>query len=748
MRFWFYFLDTLCKFHLLLGNICRSIGKVDVATVHYQKVEELASKLDSCSSQIYNPLAFIYQQICVYARGSNDEPIKKLTPLTENTSLEVVPKIVLHQALGNIYRSAADFHNAKSHFEEAIRIAESSGNMFRALECIAELGRNYRSSGCYHMALIHQKKLLDFALDRGDILNIANACGYIGFTYYSMGERYYNEAIKYLYCKLELSRDELKDSSGYRWSLNNLGKVHLELKEYDICRNFFIESSEIAKQHGNTLGLGTAYGNLGTTCRATGKYDEAIKYHKLYLEISQKNFDTGGMAIMQRELTLDNLYLFKNETNIEKQNTHLIEAEKCACQGMKLCLDMRSWLKKEDDLLKIGNFERNQAKLHSLLLFVLVQQRQYESALVISELGRAHALADRIKNKFNTDHAFLTNLISVIGNDDRIDYSALATMLGNVGELVADHISHLLVYSVVEIPTASEGKRERMLYMWHVKKSTTNESSDIVIKFAQTPMSKWISENETQFSTVDENYLSELMREIHFGNEANVIAKPKTKPETKPDLEKNSVIPSNGTEVTRDIIRRKNPTLQNVESRPQPKRDKLELLYDLLILPLHEYIYSPSDHLGRLIIIPHGFLFGVPFCALKTQGTYLVEKFVLSISPSLYILDISRKREDEWSKMPTRNDDVTVFAVGNPKMPLDIIQQLPGAEKEVNEIASICQHVNLLTGESATKNEVLKGFTKYPVIHLATHAIEEASLSDHLEAVSKEDKYAVGDYLV
>ena len=718
--------DIQYKYRLLLGHVYRAIGKVDIATVHYQKAKEIAQSMDS-ENDDHTVLAFIYQQLCIYENGSNSEPLKNLTPLLNKSSLSVATETVLQQALGNIYRSAADYHNAKGHLKEAIKLAKKNGDILKATECKAHLGRVYRSSGCYSKALKCQKKLLDFALESGDTLNIAAACGYIGFTHYCMGERYYDEAVKYLYCKLELSKHELEDVAGYRWCLNNLGKIYLAMKEHGICMKLFSESGEIAKQHNNTLGLGTAYGNLGSACRAISKHEEAIKYHKLYLEIAEKNFDTGGIAIMQRELMLDHLYLYDDENDVKKRDTFLEGARMYGFQALKTSLEVRSRFSREDDMLKIGNFEHNQVQTYSLILFTLIQQGQYEAGLLISELGRAHAIADRISSKFQLNSSFLKDIFHVIGSDNQLCSSALSSALCKVGETIGGFKSHMLIYSVLENPLNRGKGKETLLYTWHVqRRQSAAVDVQVDIHFHQCVMNSNLSGSDLgSKSVIDEDYVTDLMREIQVSK--------------KEVIEESADQINNNGAVSRDIVRRK-------KVEPVKSKDRFEELYNLLIRPVHQYL---DQDVGRLIIIPHSFLFSVPFCALKNQGSYLVEKFVMCLSPSLYMLDIGLQREKKWSELPIHKKDVGILAVGNPKMPLEQIEQLPGAEKEVKNIATLGQHTKLLIGKDATKKEVICGFSEYPVIHLATHAIVKDSLSDHLAALDAADtKLDIGDYSV
>ena len=722
---------------MLLGHVNRVSGEINDATTCYEKAKTLMKN----TKPDFFTLAEIYQQLCLHVSGNNDRPLQNLKPLLNSTSFSVTTQIVLHQALGNIYRSAADWHNAKIHFKSAIQLAKNGGHVCKAMECKAELGRVYRSSGCHAKALKRQKKFLDFAIKRGDTFNIANSCGYLGFTYYSMGEQYYDEAVKYLYGKLTLCKNELKDLAGYRWCLNNIGKVYLGLKKYDICIKLFSESAEIAKQHGNMLGLGTAYGNLGSACRAVGDHFEAVRYHKLYLEIAQRNLDTGGVAIMQRELILDHLHLFKNEDDEQKRADYLVESKIHAFKALQTSLEVRSRLSKDDDILKIGNFEHNQAKIYSLLLFTVIQERQYEAGLVLSELGRAHALADRIKDKFDVTSSFSRDILNIIGSDGHVIPSALSTILVKIGKLICGLNTHILVYSVLENPLASGKTKETLVYMWHVRKAVESQNTEVQVHFSQSVVNLHSADTSNKNSLL-EDYICDLMRGVQLSETA--------------ELRTDSVLPLH-LSLSRDIVRRKNPVL--VSKKPEPwqnpnmelsKGDKLEELYDLLIKPLSQFILAGRNRQDvRLVIIPHDFLFRIPFCALKNEGEFLVEKFVISLSPSLYLLDIGLERKGRWMETMSGKEDMKVLAVGNPKMPLNEIDQLPGAEREVKKICSILKSTKLLCGESATKRMVCDNFANYSVIHLATHAIVAASLSDHLAAAESDAKinpYDIGDY--
>ena len=718
---------TLFKSCLLAGHANRLAGKIAVAQKFYQRAKVLATDTGANNDIT---VAIVYEQLCVYSTGKNKEPIESLIPLLSQP-LNAEALIVLNQALANIFRSAADYHNSKKHFKEAIRLAKSIGCTWRVMECKGELGRAYRSSGCYSKALKRQEKFLNFATGRGDVLGTASACGYVGFTNFSMGLKYYTEAVKYLYSRLMLCKDELDDISGYRWCLNNLGKVYLDLKEYNVCIELFLESARIAKDLGNTLGLGTAYGNLGSAYRAVGRHEDAITYHKLYQDIAERNSDIGGVAIMQRELILDHLHLSKCTVIESEKAVFLDKARQYGIEALKTSLEVRSRIGRSEDMLKIGNFEHNQARIFSLLLFVLVQRNLHDVSLIISELGRASALADRIGERFKLESVFTSEALSILGEGNEINDTAVARLSNKIGELAKESKSDLMVYSMLEDPLT----KESLLYNWHVGHSDVN----VQVHFNQQIIgSSKCLPNCNMFS---DHYLMLLLREIGIVDDDDI---PTDETEAL-SLESSDQVALSGK--PRDIIRRRVPKSDCIKDCGQTKRALLEEVYEVLIGPMIQNLnVCPSGNASRLVIIPHGALFRVPFCALRRGSRHLVEDFIISTCPSLRILlDINLQREKVWPQQDSSGKPVHLLAVGNPTMPTNDLQ-LPGAEEEVQSIASIVGKATVLCGPDATKRDVLAGFTKYPVVHLATHAILESSLDSIEEPTPKQ--YEVGNYEV
>lgn len=150
--------------------------------------------------------------------------------------------------------------------------------------------------------------------------------------------------------------------------------------------------------------------------------------------------------------------------------------------------------------------------------------------------------------------------------------------------------------------------------------------------------------------------------------------------------------------------------------------NELRRLHRLLIEPVADLL--PAEPGARVIVVPQGALFLVPFAALEdTGGAPLVSRYALSLTPSMQTLALTGAR-----KRPAMPES-TSLVVGNPLMPRYVptpgatpleVPPLPGAEEEAREVAELL-HTKPLTGAAATKPAVLQAAQDARYIHLATH---------------------------
>ncbi|MBD2577855.1 CHAT domain-containing protein [Oscillatoria sp. FACHB-1406] len=146
----------------------------------------------------------------------------------------------------------------------------------------------------------------------------------------------------------------------------------------------------------------------------------------------------------------------------------------------------------------------------------------------------------------------------------------------------------------------------------------------------------------------------------------------------------------------------------------------LQQLHQLLIAPIADLL--PADPEAQITFIPQDALFLVPFAALQARsGEYFVQQHTLLAAPSIQLLSLMGKNT------AVRGNKLAI--VGNPTMPsipiLDKLQPLPplpGSEEEARAIAALYD-TSVLTGDAATKANVIAAMRDADIIHFATHGL-------------------------
>jgi CHAT domain-containing protein len=143
-------------------------------------------------------------------------------------------------------------------------------------------------------------------------------------------------------------------------------------------------------------------------------------------------------------------------------------------------------------------------------------------------------------------------------------------------------------------------------------------------------------------------------------------------------------------------------------------------LYDLLLRPLQPYL-EPGD---TVVLVPDGAIHAVSFAALfdKHRGRYFVQDHALLYAPSasFYLRAVQRDR----ALGPL--GPVTALAVGNPAaqdLPGRSLPDLPYAEREADALSARFPGSESLVGRQATREAVLAGAVRHPLLHFAGHAV-------------------------
>lgn len=124
----------------------------------------------------------------------------------------------------------------------------------------------------------------------------------------------------------------------------------------------------------------------------------------------------------------------------------------------------------------------------------------------------------------------------------------------------------------------------------------------------------------------------------------------------------------------------------------------------------------------RLVVLPDGALFGVPFAALPlgVADALVVDRLTVSVAPSLSVLRASRA-----NVLSLRRALLVSAGAANPA---EHLAALPGARAEIAELTRLYAGATVLDGTGASRDAVLRSLSMADVVHFAGHAVADSTM--------------------
>ncbi|OLP18686.1 hypothetical protein BST81_09185 [Leptolyngbya sp. 'hensonii'] len=582
-----------------------------------------------------------------------------------------------------------------SQFEAAMQSWQQALNLYQELKdrlgegnALGNLGVAYFSLGNYPKAIEVQEQSLAIARELKDRLGEGQSLGNLGNAYDALGN--YPKAIEVQDQRLAIAR-ELKDRLGEGKALGNLGNAYKALGNYPKAIELQEQSLAIAREIKDRLWEGQSLGNLGNAYYALGNYPRAIEVQEQSLAIARELKDRRGEGNALGNLGNAYYSLGNYPKAIELQEQSLAiareikdrQGEGNALGNLGLARFNAGQLPQaEQDLLAaIAVFESlrdrltdsqkvsiadTQFQAYNNLQRVLIAQNKVGPALEIAERGRARAFAELLAKRTQGQETLTIQPIQMAA----------------IQQVAREQKATLVEYANIY---------DEQLFIWVVK--PTGE-----VVFRQVDF-KPLQQQKTSLGN-----LVAAARCLGAVGCEEAMASRGSQP-----------VAFNVAQGDRQFGKAPVTTIKN---------EYLQQLHKLLIAPIADLL--PKDPNERVIFVPQGRMFLLPFAALQDeQGKYLIEKHTIAVSPSIQVLQLTHKQRQFSTK--TGN----VLLVGNPKMPSVIYKPgdppgdllpLPGAEQEAKAIAKLL-NVPALIGAQATKVAVLKQMPQARIIHLATHGL-------------------------
>ncbi|WP_371259651.1 CHAT domain-containing protein [Calothrix sp. 336/3] len=549
------------------------------------------------------------------------------------------------------------------------------------------MGIAYYSLGDYQKAIEFHQQGLAIAKQIGDKAGEGRALGNLGSAYHSLGD--YQKAIEFHQQRLAIAQ-QIGDKAGVGKALGNLGNAYHSLGDYQKAIEFLQQGLAIFKQIGDRAGEGTILGNLGNAYHSLGDYQKAIEFHQQGLAIFKQIDNKAGVGGALRNLGNAYYFLGDSKKAIELLQQGLAIAkqigdkngEGAALNNLGATLFKSGDLAEAQKVLKQGievwkSQHGRQGKDEFKISIFEEQARTYRTLQqVYIAQNQPDAALEVAEN--GRARAFVDLLAS------RLNITPTEPTIDQIKQIAKAQNSTLLQYSIIYNEFKINGKeeaKESELYIWVIKPT-----------------------GEITFRKVD-------LKPLWQKENTNLDRLTTTSRES---------IGARGT-AFRTIIVSQNPDTPKAAN-------KLKRLHELLIDPIADLLpRNPSD---RVTFIPQSSLFLVPFPALRDKdGKYLIEKHTILTSPSIQVLDLTRKQKQRIGNKPIQTNNALI--VGNPTMPFvppkigeapQQLSPLPGTEREAKAIAKLFK-TQALIGNKATEIEVSKRLPQARLIHLATHGL-------------------------
>ena len=615
--------------------------------------------------------------MCYYSLGEC-EKAKQHHEKNLNISAQIGDKASeasAYRNLGNCYHFLGQYEKAIQHHEKCLNIAKKIGNKAGEGNAHGSLGNCCFSLGLYEKAIQHHEKRLNIATQIGDMAGEGITYGNLGNCYGSLGQ--YEKAIQNHQKWLNIAT-QIGDKAGEGSAYGNLGNDYLSLGQYDKAITHYEKWLNITTQIGDKTGEETAYGNLGSCYGSLGQYEKAIKHHEKWLKIATRTGDKDGelKAYGGLGLCYSSLGQFQEAE---------LNQRKCLSSHEEL---FQNSLKKDEYEIAIRNVF---CFSYKDLTRTLICQDKIKESLVIAERGRSGALAELMLNSYSVQSS---ELLGEKFSDISQIQEVVATIDATV--LFLSLYSNEIYFWVIQPSGDIEFKKE----------SHGLNIPELAMLISNARMRYMVPHDvNCEDRSLANLYSEKLVKRTELKAVFPLAATPKNV-STRETVEFTKC-PLRSALIKKESLASATDKKRNVYDEEESE-DQLNQLYQIVLSPIRELIKGP-----QVVIVPQSELYLVPYAALKdNKGQHVAESLQVRLVPSLATAKMMR---DFPQKAKGAASPLIIGDPATGKLP-----RLLFAGEEARAIGNLL-NVHPLTGEEATKEQVLECIENASLIHIAAH---------------------------
>lgn len=730
------------------GAVIGNLGLVYYSLRKYSKAVEMHQQSLQISREVKNPVGEGAALANLAAALNGDKKYDQAVQAALQ-SLEILQKSSLNpqdeyqilETLGFAYTRISNLPQAALVYEKAVSIVRRLGFQEDEMRLLSELSNAYFYDSEFNKSINALKRLLILSESKKDYKKKAYALAGIGDGYNGLGQ--YSEAIDYNSQSLEVSRTN-QDNKAIRRALNGLGNVYESLGSYKKAIYFYSSVLDSLKSTGDSddssvHSRNIALTGLGNSYQGLNEYEKAVFFYKQRLEIAQRSGDLRGQVPALISSGLANFRMGKYE-----------EAISLSLRAFEISTDLKDRTAQGTVLSNLGLFARAVNRIEDSIdfykrsLLVSQERENYKSkAIALQNLGfllfekhETQLAEDNLKNSILIWESFR----SALPDGQRRSLFELSAQAYRY----LQQVQVALHKNESALETSDRGRARAFIELLAARfAGETLQNAVAKQKVEKLSIAQIQQVAKTQTATlVQYSIVSDKNLYIYIIQPDGRISFRKT------DLTTLGKSLTDFVNASRDRLGVRGRTEEarilitltpEKQQELQEKRDRsLRQLHQLLIEPIADLL--PKDSNDRVIFMPQGELFLVPFPALlNAQNQPLISQHTILTAPSIQTLDLTHKTAQS---RPKANRPALV--VGNPTMPTistvigdppTRLAALPGSETEAIAIAKQL-NTQALTGANAKKAAIVQQMQKAGIIHLATHGLLDSFKGDTPGAIA------------
>ena len=576
------------------------------------------------------------------------------------------------------------------YYERCLSISKDVGDKGEQRHAYHHLGEVTLPLCDLRIAVEYNQQLLSIAKDVGDKRSQIHAFDHLGYLFSDLGDL--RTAMEYFQQCLSIAKD-VGDKRSQSRACHGLGDLFSDLGDFRKAMEYHQQSLSIAEDAGDKQAEGHAYNGIGGVYYDLGDLKTAMQYYQKSLSIATEVGDFscqgrlyGGLGSVYSHLgdletaieyyqkclriaedtgdkrTQEKVYFYLGSSYTAFDD--LRKAEDCVKSSVEMYDNARNLLHSKDDW-KISL--RNTATYRGAYCVLWVTQlnrNKITEALSSAERGRAQALMDLMRSRY------------------RLELAPSSPSAENT-EAISDILSHVSSQTIF----LAIGKNS--INFWMLQRGCTEIHSrqrkldgNIFRQDGIIFLQSWIEE------------VCKTLRSVEC--EVRCL-----------DCPADDELPAQSSGET--------GSLDGVKER---KKGALKELYNNCIGPVADLLHG-----DEITIVPDGPLALVPFSAVISQDSkYLSETFRIRLIPSLTSLKLMAECPEGY------HSTTGALLVGDPWVGVEVVLDgrctklppLPCAKEEVQMIGKIL-NTDPVTGERATKAEVLRRINSVALVHIAAH---------------------------